>query len=55
MPKPRPMWMISPAKKKTPVTDSIKAELEAKATDLIENVLKSKTIRGSCREHQTER
>ena len=41
MPKPRKAWMITPAKSpKLPVPDSIKAELEAKATDLIENVLK---------------
>ena len=41
MPKHRKAWMISPGKSPKPsVPDSIKAELEAKATDLIENVLK---------------
>ena len=44
MAKPRPMWMIRPVKKKTPVTDSVKTELETKAIDLIDNVLKPKHV-----------
>ena len=45
MPKPRKAWMIGPAKRSTPsVPDAIKAELEAKASDLIENVLKPKYV-----------
>lgn len=44
MARPRPMWMIRPAKKQTPVTDSIKDEVEAKAIILIENVLKPRHV-----------
>jgi len=45
MPKPRKAWMMSPAKSPKPsVPDGIKAELEAKANDLIENVLKPKHV-----------
>ena len=41
MAKQRKAWMISPGKKpKSSVPDSLKAELEGKATDLIEKVLK---------------
>src|SRR5262245_30475595 len=41
MAKPRKPWRITPQKKpKTPMPDSLKAEVEAKATALIENVLK---------------
>lgn len=45
MAKQRKAWMISPGKSpKLSVPDSTKAELEAKATDLIENVLKPKHV-----------
>jgi hypothetical protein len=45
MAKPRKAWIFSPGKSPNPsVPDSIKAELEAKATDLIENVLKPKYV-----------
>ena len=45
MPKPRKGWTKSPAKSaKTSVSDEIKAELVAKANDLIENVLKPKHV-----------
>ena len=45
MPKQRKAWMTSPEKKpKTSFRDSIKTELEAKATDLIVNVLKPKHV-----------
>jgi hypothetical protein len=45
MPKPRKVWMRSPAKSPKPtVPESMKAELAAKAMDLIENVLKPKHI-----------
>lgn len=45
MAKQRKAWMISPGKSPKPsVPDSIKAELEAKATDLIENFLKPKHV-----------
>lgn len=41
---PRESWNIRPAKKRTAVTDSIKSEVEAKANDLIRNVLKPKHV-----------
>ncbi len=45
MAKPRKAWNIRPWKSPRPsVPDSIKAELEAKATDLIENVLKPEHV-----------
>jgi hypothetical protein len=45
MAKQRKAWMISPGKSPKPsVPDSIKAELEAKAADLIETVLKPKHV-----------
>ena len=45
MPKPRKVWMLSPAKiPKPPLPESIKAELTAKAMHLIENVLKPKHV-----------
>ena len=41
----RKSWMSSPRKSAKPtVTDSIKVELETKATELIENVLKPKHV-----------
>jgi hypothetical protein len=44
MAKPREPWNIGPAKKRTSVSASIKAEVEAKAKDLIDNVLKPKYV-----------
>ena len=45
MAKRRKAWMISPAKTpKPPLPDSLKAEVEARATALIENVLKPKYV-----------
>src|ERR1700730_6720177 len=44
MAKPREPWNIRPAKKRASVTASLKTEVEAKATDLIENVLKPKHV-----------
>ena len=45
MAKPRKAWQISPAKTpKPPLPDSLKAEVEAKATALIENVLKPRYV-----------
>ena len=44
MPKPREPWNIHPAKKRASVSASIKAEVEAKAKDLIDNVLKPKHV-----------
>lgn len=44
MAKARNPWNISPAKKRSPVTASMKVEVEAKARDLIENVLKPKHV-----------
>jgi len=41
---PREPWNIRPAKKRTSVTASIKTEVESKARDLIENVLKPKYV-----------
>ena len=45
MAKRRKAWMITPAKQpKSPLPDSLKAEVEAKATALIENVLKPQHV-----------
>ena len=44
MAKPREPWNIRPAKKKATVSASLKAEVETKAKELIENVLKPKHI-----------
>ena len=44
MANPREPWNIRPAKKRTFVKASIKAEVEAKAKDLIEKVLKPKHV-----------
>jgi hypothetical protein len=44
MPKPREPWKIRPAKKSASVSAPIKAAMEAKARDLIENVLKPKHV-----------
>lgn len=45
MAKSRKAWTISPKKNRKPsVSDSIKLELEAKAADLIEKVLKPKHV-----------
>ena len=45
MPKPRKVWMLSPAKNpKATVPESIKEELAAKAMHLIENVLKPRHV-----------
>ncbi len=45
MAKPRKPWRISPQKKpKTPLPDSLKVELEAKAAALIENVLRPRHV-----------
>lgn len=46
MAKKRKAWMSRPEKKPaSDLSDSLKAELEAKANDLIENVLKPKHVR----------
>jgi len=44
MAKPREPWNIRPAKKRASVTASIKSEVETKAKDLIDNVLKPKHV-----------
>jgi hypothetical protein len=44
MAKPREPWNIRPSKKTVTVPASIKAEVEKKARDLIENVLKPKHV-----------
>ena len=46
MAKKRNAWQISPSKKKptTPLPDSLKAEVQAKANALIEDVLKPKYV-----------
>ena len=41
---PREPWNIRPAKKPASVTASLKTEVETKARDLIENVLKAKYV-----------
>jgi len=49
----RKAWMVSPGKKpKSSLPDSIKNELEAKATDLIVNVLKPKHVQPPPQEEQ---
>jgi hypothetical protein len=42
--KAREPWNIGPTKKRSSVTASIKAEVETKAKDLIDNVLKPKYV-----------
>ena len=44
MAKPREAWEIRPATKRTPLTASVKADVESKARDLIENALKPKHV-----------
>ena len=44
MSKPREPWNIRPSRKSTSVSASLKAEVETKAKDLIENVLKPKHV-----------
>jgi hypothetical protein len=44
MAKPRESWNIRPAKKRSSVSVSTKTEVEAKAKDLIDNVLKPKHV-----------
>jgi hypothetical protein len=44
MAKPREPWNIRPAKKRSSLTASIKAEVETKAKDLIDDVLKPKHV-----------
>jgi hypothetical protein len=44
MAQPREPWNIRPAKKKATVTAAIKTEVETKAKDLIENVLKPRHV-----------
>ena len=44
MARPREPWNIRPAKKRASVTASTKAEVETKARDLIDNVLKPKHV-----------
>jgi len=44
MPDPREPWNIRPAKKRASVSASLKTEVETKARDLIENVLKPKHV-----------
>lgn len=44
MAQPREPWNIRPAKRRASVTASMKTEVETKAKDLIENVLKPKYV-----------
>lgn len=44
MARPREAWNIRPAKKRVAVSASFKAEVEAKAKELIDNVLKPKHV-----------
>jgi hypothetical protein len=44
MAKPREPWNIRPSTKRASVSDSLKAEVETKANDLINNVLKPKHV-----------
>ena len=52
MAKPREPWNIRPAKERVPVSASIKAEVEVKARDLIDNVLKPKHVQTPRAEEQ---
>src|SRR5215469_4571909 len=52
MAKPREPWNIRPAKERDPVSAAIKAEVEAKARDLIDNVLKPKHVQPPRAEQQ---
>src|SRR5437868_716735 len=52
MPKPRKPWMIRPAKKPHSMPDSLKTEVEAKARELIETVLKPKHVQPPPKGHQ---
>ena len=45
MARPREPWNIRPARKRGPVTASLKAEVETKANDLIVNVLKPRYVK----------
>lgn len=45
MAKPRAPWNIQPAKKVASVSPSLKTEVETKARELIDNVLKPKYVR----------
>ena len=44
MAKSREPWKIRPAKKKVPVSASVTAEVESKAKELIEHVIKPKHV-----------
>src|SRR5204863_7601925 len=44
MAKPREPWNIRPARKRAAVSAPLKTEVESKARDLIENVLKPKHV-----------
>jgi hypothetical protein len=44
MAEPREPWNIHPAKKRASIPASLKTEVESKARDLIENVLKPKHV-----------
>ena len=50
--KPREPWNIRPAKKRAAVSASLKSEVETKAGDLIENVLKPKHVLPPPKEEQ---
>ena len=52
MAKPRKPWMIRPAKKPHFMPDSLKTEVEAKARELIETVLKPKHVQPPPTGHQ---
>jgi hypothetical protein len=43
--RPREPWNMRPARKSRAVTASLKAEVETKATDLIQNVLKPRYVK----------
>jgi hypothetical protein len=44
MPKPKQPWNSHPTKKRVPLVTSLKAEIDARARDLIDNVLKPKHV-----------
>jgi hypothetical protein len=45
MPRPREPWNIRPSKRRAPVPATLTAEVETKARDLIQNVLKPRYVR----------
>lgn len=53
MAKARKIWTLAPPKRKqVDVPDALRTEVEAKATDLIDNVLKPKHVKPACKDEK---